>query len=180
LQEEFLAKRRRRQETTKQTEQEEPTRDNGVVNEAYEDENYESPDEILPKSDILIDSRKPGESVARKHRDKSRELSRKIQSDTNPNEVAQEMGAVRDKIQNIIKSKLTEQLSVARSEQQSGDGDDDDDYASRPAAATMQTDLKLDLSSAMGGDLNASQTQAKMSTTFRIEQLMKQIKVSHY
>ena len=146
-----------------------PVPETGHENQAFDEENDDAnrPSDVLPKSDIQIESQRVKESVVKKHRDKSRELGRKIPADTDPNEVTKEMGIVRERIQSIIKSRLSEQLDKARGE----NSDDDNTSPSR------NKDLKLDLTSAT--DLNASLTNTnhRMSTTDRIEQLMKQIKV---
>ncbi len=183
MRDDILSKRKKRQGGRKSNQAsneniEEPTQDNknnGYQNQAFQGDDNDVGEQTLRQSDSPTGARTPDsvkDAVTRKHREKSRELRNKLPSDTDPNEVKREIGVVRDKIQNILKSKLNEQLSLVRSEKDEDENENEGDML----GSSRKNDLKLDLTSATA-DLNASQTQPKMSTSLRIEQLMKQIKV---
>lgn len=144
----------------------------GVDNQAFQSDEGNRPtegdepppiqDDTIPQRDVVIESQ-PGakETVSRKHREKSRELDRKLPP-ADPNEVAREMDGVRSKIKDMMKNKLTQQLEAVRDGSQDGQKDDD------PERKSSKPDLKL--------DLNASTTMHRSSNTARMEEILKRMK----
>ncbi len=185
LKDDFLSKRKKRIAKSKLTNEEDDDNDNKFTStnkisyensafnddEANYDENELPPPDILPQSnDIKIESQLSSkETVGKRHREKSRELSRKIK-ETDPNEVANELGIVRDKIQNVLKTNLEKQLNKVRNELAEADGEQGDTLN----RTNKTTDLKIDLTSTTN-ELNQT---ARLSTSLRINNLLNQIKVN--